>query len=119
MTTIVLGTNRISDCRSLISLQQQSLLRVDTNPLRLSLTTPTQNPAVRHIRIVENVAMENCEDQDALIRVVVQDASVTIFHGDHVLASAIRTDADTINLSLDLRVLGINLYTVGSKGSGA
>ena len=111
MTTIVLGTNRVSDCRTLISLRQQSLLRVDTNPLRVSLTTPPQDPSVRHIRIVENVAEGDGEEQGARVQVVVQEASVAIFHGDHVFASAFQTDADTVNLSLDLRLLGINVYT--------
>ena len=39
--TVILGKNRFTDCRNVIALADQPLLRVERRPLRISLRTPT------------------------------------------------------------------------------
>ena len=110
MATVFLGTNRISNCRSLLALQSQSLLKIDADPLRLTLTTPSDTSGVRQVRVEENQVKEGSNGSQS-VNVIAQESSVSIFLADQLLVSAVLLKPDVIHVNLDLRPLGINLFS--------
>ena len=109
MPTIVIGTNRFVDCRNLLSVRGQPLLRIDTDPLRVTLTTPNDPPDGRIVSVEDNRVTASAPATSP--RVIVRDDYVAIFLGEHALVQAtlIERSPAVIHVRLDLRPLGINL----------
>ncbi|MBI3072933.1 MAG: hypothetical protein HYY84_12535 [Deltaproteobacteria bacterium] len=109
--TVEIGGNRFVDCNTLISIGGQTLLRVEANPLRLSLTTPPDLPSGRRVSVVQN----NLDSESGSVIVVTADSNVSIFWGKGAsspvsMVLATRLDAHRVHLKLDLRPLGILVY---------
>jgi hypothetical protein len=107
MTDVVLGTNRFVGCDTIVSLEQQALLRVHTSPLRVSLTTPPNLPSGMHVQVVDNVKQtESLEN----VVVVAGDTSVAIFWSETPLVIATLLAESLVSLRVDLRPIGINMF---------
>ena len=109
-TTIILATNRLVDCRTLVGLREQPLLSIALDPLRVTLRTPRDLPSGRSVVIEENVNHSADEEAVRAVRVIADAQSVGIFWDESPLVIATRLDPATVHLKIDLRHLGINLY---------
>jgi hypothetical protein len=107
MTHVILGSNHFEGCDNIVAIRQHALLRVETSPLRLSLTTPPELPSARRIQVVDN---EVRTGSDIKVRVVKSETSVAIFWDETPLLIATALDDVRVSLRLDLRPIGINLY---------
>ena len=105
--TVILGKNRFTDCRNVIALADQPLLRVEGLPLRVSVRTPTRVASLTPIAVSCNRATD---DRDGRLAVLASDASVTILWDDQVVVWARQKDDDTVHLKVDLRPLGLAIY---------
>jgi hypothetical protein len=104
-TTVLVGTNEITDCRTLVTLREHPLLRVSFAPLRVSLSTPPDLGTQAHV--------EENEPRSPLapgLQVVADARTVVILLGDAPLVFAVEIDPSTVRLKLDLRPLGIWLF---------
>ena len=106
-TKVIVGSNHFVDCQTIIALRQHALLRVVTDPLRVSFTTPPDLPSKRTVQVVDN---ERRPESDASVRVVTSDRSVAIFWDEAPLAIATLLESATVSVRLDLRPIGINLF---------
>lgn len=107
MTDVVLGSNHFIDCVNIVAIRQHVLVRLEANPLRLSLTTPPDLPSARRVNIINN---EIREGSDPKVQVVKSDTSVAVFWEDVPLSIATVFGGVKVSLRLDLRPIGINLY---------
>jgi hypothetical protein len=106
MTTILLGSNKFTNCRTLLGVRDRPVLRVMTAPLRVSLKTP---PGVRpelSVEIEENQQREGPRD----LRIVYGENNAAVFLGDYSLILATTIDPSTAHLKIDLRPLGLKIY---------
>jgi hypothetical protein len=106
LTTVLVGSNRFVDCETLIAIRGLELLRVSTNPLRVSLTTPPDLPSGKIVIVTENQIQGPPGD----VRVVATDKSVAIFWADAPIVIATLVQPDTVSLRIDLRPIGVNLF---------
>lgn len=107
MTDVVLGSNHFLDCINIVAIHQHPLVRVEANPLRLSVATPPDLPSARRVQIIDN---EIREGSDPKVQVVKSETSVAVFLGETPLSIATLLGGAKISLRLDLRPIGINLY---------
>lgn len=110
-TTVHLGTNVLRDCETLIGLKEHALLRVKTDPLRVTLSTPPDTAPETRVQIVDNIDQDQApgkgEDQT---RITAGRDTITIVRRDIPLLVATMTDQSNVLLRLDLRPLGIQIY---------
>ena len=106
MTSILAGTNRFIDCESLIALGGSPVLRVQPNPLRVSLMLPEGDERLAPVAVVENSV-----EADGAARVDVSESAVSIYYRDQLVLSAILVKGGEIALVLDLRPLGLSVFT--------
>ena len=109
MTTVVLGTNNFEDCSELLALRESLLLQIAGTPPAVTLIIPEDDPSLPPIRVVQNVA----EGQDA-VTVRTTESSVFLLYQDHLLLTAIMADENKIMATLDLRPLGLRVFTTAS-----
>ena len=107
MTTIVFGANQFVDCGALVAIGSQTILRVDTGPLRVTLVTPASLPSGRIVHVVDN---EPNPTSSPHVRIVKSDSSVAIFWDHAPLVIATELEPSTVSLRADLRPIGLNLY---------
>ena len=107
--TIILGTNRLVDCQTILLVGGQPLLRVEENPLRLTVVTPPTLPSGRHVRVVQN-AVEPPAAGESHVRVVSTERTVQLFWDSILFASVAALESGEINAHIDFRVLGLNMY---------
>lgn len=105
MSVVLLGGNRFVECRSILAYQNNPVLQVVPDPLRVDLATPETLPSGRTVRVDQNV-----HSPESDVRVVATPRSFAIFWRDYALAVATILDVETVHLTLDLRPLGINIY---------
>ena len=115
MSTVLLGTNRIEDCQTLIAVRDHAVLRVEASPPpnspRLMLSTPPGLRSGRSLTIEDNRLVSANEIARALNpKVFVAGSTVSVFLGDTLLLLATQVDPETVHVKLDLRPLGINVY---------
>lgn len=104
------GTNVLVDCVTLMGWQDQSLLRVWDQPLRVDLKTPPDLPSQVKVEIAGNQVRE---DSTGLVRVSVDAGSVGVFSRDVPILMAIsaQNGADrAVYLHVDLRPLGMRVF---------
>lgn len=109
MTTVVIGTNSFEDCTELVALQESLLLHIEADPLAVTLITPDGDDRLKRISVKGNVA----EGQDA-VAVSTTESCVSVFYNDQLLVMASMTNEGTINATLDLRPLGLRLFSSAS-----
>jgi hypothetical protein len=85
------------------------LLRVDRDPLRILLRTPTDAPGGQAV-IVEDNRITVSAAAAQRVRVIAAAPSVSLFWDDVPLVMATRLDDETIHVKLDLRPIGINVF---------
>ncbi len=111
MTTVSISSNTFVDCTTLIGIRGRPLLRVEVDPLRVSLTTPPDIPSRRLVQVLDNTRQAGSANN---VRVIATDKSVAIFWDTHPLVIATLIESQTVNLKLDLRAIGVNLYEDGN-----
>jgi hypothetical protein len=88
---VILGSNEFIDCPTLLAYRGRPVLRVGLNPLRVDLDPPADLPPVAlHHRVTDR-----------------SDAIIT--EANQPVAVATLIDAETVNLALNLRPLGMNI----------
>lgn len=104
MNTIVLGGNHFVDCASLLAYRDEPILRVFLNPLRVELVSPKgmSGPDVQ-------VTGHLVQPADR-VRVVGGAESAAIFWDEFPLVLGTIVAPNTVNLRLDLRPIGLNIY---------
>jgi hypothetical protein len=110
MTTILLGHNRFTDCRSLLSVKGSVLLRVSKDPLRVTLRTPGDLPSGFKLEIEDN-EIRAIEDADGRRpRILAGSDHVAVFWEEAAILQATILDEATVHLRVDLRPLGLKVY---------
>lgn|GEM_PF-5263737 len=107
MGSVIIGTNKITNCRTLVSVKGDPLVRVETAPLRLSFRLPQDLPTGVFFEIVEN---EIIGDRPPELRVVQSSSNVSVLWREMLLLSATLLDETTAHLKIDLRPLGILIF---------
>jgi hypothetical protein len=110
MGSIIVGTNRITNCRILVGMKDQPLLQVAFSPLRISLKLPEGLPSPIFFEITDNVQKGEVNSPNPNVLIVAGESNVSIFLKDLLLLSATLLDKKTAHLKLDLRPLGIFIY---------
>jgi hypothetical protein len=110
MGSIIIGTNRITNCRILIGVKDQPLLQVAFSPLRISLKLPKDLPTPISFEITDNIQKSEEIEPNPDVHIVSGESNVSIFLKDLLLLSATLLDIDTVHLKLDLRPVGIVIY---------
>ena len=110
MPSVITGTNRFINCKTVISLKDQPLLQVSFSPLRVSLRLPQDLPSHVFFDVVENDLKQKADSAGSNPRVVISVSNVGIFWKDALLVSATLLDDETAHLKIDLRRVGINIY---------
>lgn len=85
MCSVMVGTNRITNCQTLISVKDHSLLRVTLSPLRVSLRLPRDLPSRVFFEIVENEIKAEGITANPDLRLVSGETNVSIFWKDMLL----------------------------------
>jgi len=83
--SVMVGTNRITNCQTLISVKDHSLLRVTLSPLRVSLRLPRDLPSRVFFEIVENEIKAEGITANPDLRLVSGETNVSIFWKDMLL----------------------------------
>lgn len=109
MGSVIIGTNRLINCQTVISLKGQPMVQVSFSPLRVSLRLPKDLPSGVAFNIVENELKQKSKVGSNL-RMIISETNVSIFWGNLLLLSATLLDNETAHLKIDLRGLGINIY---------
>ena len=112
-TTALLGSNRFTDCRTLIAWRGHSLLEVELNPLRVTLRTPRDQANVQRLEVVENQLREAPDQALDAVQIIAAPPSVAIFWKGDPLVIALQLDAAQVRVRLDLRPLGLNVFNDG------
>ncbi len=99
---VVLGTNKFIDCDTIILLRGAPLLKVQVEPLRLTVVTPSENPSGRHVRVVDNVPGDSSQ-----VLVLANDQFVHIFWERILLVAATVMSPGVVHVHIDLRPVGI------------
>ena len=107
MITVALGTNHFVGMPTILGFRQEAVLRVDLDPLRVTLKTPPAMPLRRVVRVADN---QRGEGSDEKVRVVTSETSVAVFWDETPLAIATLLNETTVSLRLDLRTIGLNVY---------
>ncbi len=108
MGSVILGTNRFTNCRTLIAARDLPLLQVELDPLRVSLRIPAGHPSGIYFEIVENEDRGGGPHPE--LRVVQSPVSVAIFFREMLLLSATLMEEGTAHLKVDLRPVGILIF---------
>jgi hypothetical protein len=110
MGSVIVGTNRITNCRNLVGMKDRPLLQVAFSPLRISLKLPEGLPAPISFEITDNVQKGEEMASNSDVHIVSGESNVSIFWKDLLLLSATLLDKETAHLKLDLRPIGIVIY---------
>ena len=94
MRSVILGTNKITNCQVVIALKEQPLLQVAFSPLRISLKLPQDVQTGPSFDIVDNV-IKNGAASDPELRIVAAPTNVSIFWKDLLILSATLLDEET------------------------
>jgi len=108
--TVMLGSNRFTDCQNLLGISDRTVLKIEVAPLRVTLRTPSGLPSGIHFAVEHNVEDERVGTVHTGLRVVADAKSAAIFWNDAWLIAAAEVDENTVNLHVDLRPIGINIY---------
>jgi hypothetical protein len=109
MGSVIIGTNKISNCRVLVGVKDQPLLQVTFSPFRVSLKLPRDLPSRISFEIIDNVINEGLAP-DPDLRIVASETNVSVFWKDLLILSGTLLDGDTAHLKLDLRPVGLAIY---------
>jgi hypothetical protein len=106
VTTVLLGTNTFIDCGALLAVGDDAVVRVDrASPPALTLKTPPR--AARQIAVHAGRPAA----ADPHVAVVESETMCAVFYDEHLLAIAVRMDDERVHLTLDLRPVGVLVYT--------
>ncbi|MEW6213599.1 MAG: hypothetical protein AB1478_00100 [Nitrospirota bacterium] len=105
MSRVILGTNLIEDCGTVMTISGTPLFsyKVEPDEVKLSFNIPSP-PANTEVRVEDNVI---CRGN---VVVKADQNSATISHGDVKLLH-LSIEGDTAIVHLDLRPLGLRIYT--------
>jgi hypothetical protein len=109
---VSLGTNNFIDCDTIVSIKGQPTLKVEQNPLRLTIVTPTDLPSGRLVRVVANQLEppSGASEVSPLVRVVATEKHVTVFWEQFLIAAATQLGENSVHVHIDFRPLGINVF---------
>jgi len=110
MTQVVLGTNEFTDCQTLLGLDEEPVLQVLANPLRISFHAPASFPGGRSLIIENNELKSMPPSRPPFPMVVATDRQVGLFLGTDSLVLATLLDDSRVHLKLDLRPLGLLIH---------
>ena len=108
--TVIVGGNRMTDCRTIIGWGDQPLLQVLTDPLRVQLRTPPNLPSGRSVAVADNTNASGNPEARRAVRVIAEPRVVGVFWDSSPLVIATLLDPQTVHVKLDLRHLGINVF---------
>lgn len=108
MTTVSIGSNVFENCEAILGFGNVIGLRVETNPLRVTLNTPKHPKTGLQLSVDRNVGSEG------LVSIVASDRSVGIFYQKQPLVLATEIGGDAVNVRLDLRAAGLNIFDDGT-----
>lgn len=110
MCSVIIGTNRITNCQTLISVKGTPLLQISLSPLRVSLKLPRDLPSRIFFEIVDNELKGEGLALNSAPHIVRGETNVSIFWNDVLLVSATLVDQETAHVKIDLRRLGILIF---------
>jgi hypothetical protein len=108
--SVMVGTNRITNCQTLLSVRDQPLLQLALSPLRVSLRLPPDNPSRIFFEVVDNMIRGEGITTNPELRVVQGENNVGIFWRNMLLLSATLLDLETVHLIIDLRPVGLQIF---------
>jgi hypothetical protein len=108
---VIIGTNRLVDCETVILVRGDPLLRVEEKPLRLTVITPSDIPSGRIVRVIGNI-VEDAQGSKEIghVKVVATDRSVSIFWDTFLLVAATSIEEGAVNVHIDFRPIGLNMF---------
>ena len=110
MRSVIIGTNKITNCQVVIGLKEQPLLQVAFSPLRVSLRLPPGLPSKISFEIADNVIKGEGLTPKPELYVVSGATNVSIFWNNFLLISATLMDEETAHLKIDLRPVSIAVF---------
>jgi len=108
--SVMVGTNRITNCQTLLSVRDQPLLQLALSPLRVSLRLPPDNPSRIFFEVVDNTIRGEGITTNPELRVIQGENNVGIFWKGMLLLSATLLDRGTAHLKIDLRPVGLQIF---------
>lgn len=106
MMVVVLGTNRFVDCRALLGFQGTDLLVVQPDPLQVTLRVPESASLAGSPVVIEGGIVTTGQG----LAISADPGCFAIYADDVLAVVAVRRDAETIHLKVDLRPLGLQIY---------
>jgi hypothetical protein len=76
MGSVIAGSNKISNCRTLIGVKDQPLLQIEFSPLRIHLKLPRDLPSNIYFEIADNKVQG---DPIPDLRVISGETNVSVF----------------------------------------
>lgn len=113
MTEVLLGGNAFRDCDTLISVARIPVLKVRGDPLHIELAVPILEPEAGG-RLKFHMINRKIEGDPVVVRqsaIHGHDDELRLFHGHHLLLTASALSRETIHVHLDLRPLGLRVYS--------
>ncbi|MEK7866826.1 MAG: hypothetical protein AAB434_09110 [Planctomycetota bacterium] len=110
MTTVILGSNRFTDCAALLRIRDHVVLRVETEPMRVTLSTPAGIRGVSEVHVEANDVRRPSRKLSPRCVVAAGVADATVVYRDYPVLIARQTQPGTVHLRVDLRPLGIAFY---------
>jgi hypothetical protein len=107
---VILGTNRFVDCETIIQVGGQPLLRVDDDPLRLTVVTPPNLPSGRHVRVVNNIVDAAVSASFGPVKVVSTERTVSLLWETFLLVAVTAIEEGLVNVHIDFRPVGLNMF---------
>jgi hypothetical protein len=109
--TILIGSNRFTECASIISYMNLPLLQILSDPLRATLRIPPDRGTPPALTIEENrIVSPSADPTPQELKVNSDRNSLTVLYKDVPLLLATMVDRETIVVHVDLRPVGLNIY---------
>jgi hypothetical protein len=103
---VLWGNNQLSDCVALLSWQDELVLSVSVNPLRVSLRTPSGATSKIELDVTDNRVIKSTGKAD----VSVSPTAIAVVKDGSPILMAQDLGNDTVMLHTDLRPLGMNIF---------
>lgn len=97
MTTVIIGSNRIIDCESILQLDGQVVLKTEDDPLRVTLRLSDDPPKLIGIDIVDNEERRG----DPAARVVRDGNSVSVVYRGFPALMVTRLEPGIVHARID------------------
>jgi hypothetical protein len=111
-TRVIIGGNEFVDCANVLVLRGEPLLRIASDPPRVTLITPAGWPDHQTVALRDNVLLAG----QPHARVVRSESAVVLLFKEVSVVTAVADEAQpqVIRTAIDLRPIGINVFSDAS-----